>query len=139
MTQYSTESLLPLLASPEPAIRHEAALKLRDLGNNAAVEPLFAAIINPANVNHRGTLVYALQTLDCSNYFSQLFDLALFGGYEVQCGALTILEEQTMRTSLTELKDAETKLSTYVPPRPMSEEDANLLRAELSAILAKLF
>lgn len=132
------ETLLPLLASSDPAVRDKAALALHDLGDSAAVAPLLKAISEPANANHRGTLVYALQALDCTKHFLPLFDLALSGSYEVQCHALTILGEQAMQVTTSELKDAEAQLHAYLPPAHTSSEDADQLKAELGVILAKL-
>lgn len=86
--------LIDLLNSDEPRIRNIAALALRDIGDNQAVEPLYKAIFRKENENNRGTLVYALQTLDCSDKLTELFDLLFYGNFEVKMGASTILDEQ---------------------------------------------
>ena len=59
--------LITLLDSTNPSFRNFSALGLRDLADNKALEPLFKAISKVENVNSRGTLVYALETLDCSD------------------------------------------------------------------------
>ena len=132
------DSLIRLLASHDPAIRNDAALELRELGDAAAVGPLLTAAEKPANANDRGTLIYALQTLDCSSHFARLFDLALTGSYEVQCHALSILENQRMQATSLEVATAREKLEAYSPPGHVSEEDAELLCDELRTILRRL-
>jgi HEAT repeat protein len=126
------------LASSDPKMRNIAASHLRELGDDAAVDPLLTAAKLPANANNRGSLVYALQTLDCSRQFTRLFDLALTGNYEVQCHALTILDEQPMKPSHAELAAAQAKLDAFVPPDHMTEDDVDRFKSELSEILLHL-
>lgn len=87
------ELLLPDLESSIASIRDQAALALMELGNDAAVAPLISAITRPENVNHRGTLVYALGAFDCRDHVETLVDLALTGNFEVSTGAFLIIEE----------------------------------------------
>jgi hypothetical protein len=133
--------LIPRLASPDPTIRNGAALDLRDLAESGAfvpVAPFLSAISDPAHHENRGTLVYALQMMDCSGCFAQLLDLALHGNYECQNHALAILEEQAMRVTPEVLWEAEKRVRAFIPPGNMSGEDAELLRAELLVILSRL-
>jgi hypothetical protein len=137
----SVEELLPLIASKSASVRDGAALELRDLaesGVHVPVEPILAAIKDPANRDHRGTLVYALEAMDCSQQFECLFDLALHGDYEVSLHAYTILSEQPMAVTLLMVQQAEAKLSSLTPPSHMTEEDAALMKAELAEVLARL-
>lgn len=118
-----------------------AALDLRDLaesGVSVPAEPFLAAISVPVNRDNRGTLVNALQMVDCSDCFAPLFDLALDGNYECQAHALAILEEQEFRVTPGLLDEAERKLRAFIPPDDMTGEDAGLLRAELAKILSRL-
>ncbi len=105
--------LLPLLGSPLAQTRDAVALALRDIADNAAVEPLVAAIRSPATAGHRGTLVYALETHDCSGYFLFVFDLALNDTYEVQNHALTILNAQQFWYDQGDLDTAQARLNAY--------------------------
>jgi hypothetical protein len=133
--------LLPRLASSDRSARNGAALDLRDLaesGTSIPIEPFLAAISDPANRDDRGTLVYALQMLDCSGCFALLFDLALHGNFECQNHALAILEEQELRVTRELLGEAERKLRTYIPPDHMTGEDVELLRTELMETLSRL-
>jgi hypothetical protein len=133
--------LLPRLASSDRSARNGAALDLRDLAESGVrfpIEPFLSAISDPANRDDRGTLVYALQMLDCSGAFALLFDLALHGNFECQNHALAILEEQEMRVTPELLGEAEGKLRDYNPPNHMTSEDVELLRAELLETLSRL-
>jgi hypothetical protein len=135
------EELVPRLASSDPSIRNGAALNLRDLaesGVSVPVEPFLSAISDPANHDNRGTLVYAIQMLDCTGYFAQIFDLTLHGNFECQNHALAILDEQAMRLTPEMLREAGEKLSVFIPSGNMTGEDAEALRAELVEILSRL-
>ncbi len=87
-------SLIALLKSKDGKVRNASTLALREIGDDIAVEPLFAASHDPANVENRSTLVYALETLDCSGHFIDVVKLAVFGKADVQMSALVILAEQ---------------------------------------------
>ena len=116
-------------------------MELRDLaesGVRVTVEPFFAAIEEPANHNNRGTLVYALEVMDCSLYFVCLFDLALQGNYEVSLHAYTIISEKAMDVTSLMVQEAEAKLASYTPPSHMSDEDSQFMKAELADILGRL-
>ena len=86
--------LIEKLKSRDPDVRNSSALELREIGDNSAVEPLLVEIFNPDNTNNRSTLVYALESLDCSRYFWEIFQLALSTKADVQMSALAILFEQ---------------------------------------------
>ena len=86
--------LLGLLDHKDSSIRNAVALTFRDNKFNEAVEPLFKSINKEENKNYRGTMVYALQMLDCSHKLQEIFKLLFYGNYEVKMGVLTILEEQ---------------------------------------------
>ena len=64
-----------------------------DIGDQIAVKPILQAISAPENVNHRGTLVYALSGFNCEPFLETLVDLALTGNFEVSTGAFSIIEE----------------------------------------------
>ena len=95
--------LLSVLKSKDALQRNSAALALRDIGDNRAGEPLWQEIQNPENRNKRGTMVYALEKLDCSQKLPDLFDLLFYGSYEVKMYAGTILDEQIFEFSEADL------------------------------------
>jgi hypothetical protein len=96
---------ISLLEQDNANIRNVAALGLRKLSDNQALEPLFRAINKKENENNRGTMVYALQTLDCSHKLPELFDLLFYGNFEVKMGVSVILDEQTFEFTRQDLYD----------------------------------
>jgi hypothetical protein len=89
-------ALIQDLESSDSEVRNTAALNLMDIQAEAAVKPLISAILKPENVNHRGTLVYALSAFNCEAFLEILVDLALTGNYEVAVGACSIIYETTL-------------------------------------------
>lgn len=86
--------LLELLRSHSAPTRNAAAIALRQIGDNRAVEPLFAAIQTPANLQDRSTLVYALEHLNCSGHFQDVFLLVLSDKADVRLAAANIFFSQ---------------------------------------------
>ena len=86
--------MIALLESQDNDIKNVVALILRDIGDSNAIDPLMAAICNKENFNFNGTLVYALQTLDCSQKLKELFEIMFYQGYEPAIMASMILNEQ---------------------------------------------
>ena len=129
--------LIPCLASPSPVTRNAAAIALRDIGDNAAREPLIRAITDPLTQGDRGTLVRALQTLDCSACLRFLFQLALTETFEVQNHALQILYEQEFWYTREDLVEMEAELEGYAQ-REDRPPDTDLLIKDLAALLDDL-
>ena len=98
--------LIELLVQENPRARNAAAMTFRINRFNAAVVPLFHAIVKPENARYRGTLVYALEKLNCSNHLGKLFSLLFgaVGNWEVQASTLNILEEQIFEFTRDELR-----------------------------------
>lgn len=86
--------LIKLLDSKEARIRNAAALSIRDTKDNQAIKPLLKSIFKPENRDYNGTMVYALQTLDCKNNLVELFKILFYESYESKMGAYAILDEQ---------------------------------------------
>lgn len=101
-------------------MRDTAAIQLMDLGDPSAAQPLIEAICVPENVNHRGTLVYALSAFDCLEHLALLVDLVLNGNYEVSSGAYQIIESQLNDDHRLLLK---THLDTVDPSRLLREHN----------------
>ena len=128
------DHLVELLRSPHGQIRNRTALVLRKIEDNRAIEPLMTAIQLPANKNNNGTLIYALQTLDCQHLFSFLFDLVIDGDFEVECMSLAILQEQDFEVTPAMLCEAKHKLDEYSlrdHARPECAELAKVLQVVL--------
>lgn len=94
---------LSLLELSVSGMRNSAALKLRAIADSRAVEPLLLAITKKENLNYNGTLVYALQTLDCSRKLKELFEILFYQGYEAKMGAMGVLNEQIFEFDSEEL------------------------------------
>jgi hypothetical protein len=88
------EFFLSFLTRTDVSLASRASIGLHDLEDSRAVEPLMMAILKRENENFRGTMVYALEELDCSHLLPQLFDLLFYGNAEVKMGAMIILNRQ---------------------------------------------
>ncbi len=74
--------------------RDAAALALKEMADNRAVEPLFRAILKEENIGFNDTLVHALESLDCSNHFRDLFDILFYHNSLAKMSVHAILSEQ---------------------------------------------
>ena len=133
MDEYT--QLLKGLDSVVEEERDNAALVLRDIAE-AAVPALFRAIHEPANKHNRGTLVYALQVFNCSEHFSALFALAVTGNYEVQCHALSIMQQQNFAPTVQELSEAKRQLNE-LKQRQDTPSGTKLLCSELHEVISR--
>lgn len=106
--------LISLLENKNAGIRNSAALTLKEIGDNRAVNPLMKAIMHRNNKDNRGTLVHALEGLDCSQLFLPMVNLALLGNYEVQCHALAILKEQSFKVVKDEIVKVHRMIEEYL-------------------------
>lgn len=131
------DALIILLQSTDGRSRNRAAIVLRDIGDDLAIEPIVNAIGIPENCNNRGTLVYALQTLDCCYLFPLLFDLGIEGNYEVRSMALKILEEQDFEVTPVILAEAKNKLDSYMRRNDLRPEDEYFAK-ELQTIFVNI-
>ncbi|MBP7283744.1 MAG: HEAT repeat domain-containing protein [Leptospiraceae bacterium] len=87
-------SLISLLSSKNPLTRNEAALALKDRQENSALEPLLAAIFKKENHGYNGTMVYALESLDCSKKLKEIFQILFYETFESKMSAYSILTNQ---------------------------------------------
>ncbi len=131
------DDLLSALASPDPGRRGDAAHRVQAFAE-AAVAALFQAIARPENRNHRGTLVYVLRAFNCEARFTELFELALHGNYEVQSHSLSILQYQSFDVTAEQLRHAEHALGALRERENLPAEDVELLRNELRCVLSRL-
>lgn len=92
------ENIVSELKSNNPEIRHNAALNFLDL-IEAGKKGLIESIQNPNNINYTGTLIYVLQSLDCSSNFALILELILNAQYESYIGAITIYKKTIFRLS----------------------------------------
>lgn len=103
-----------LNTTDDPRIRNAAAIGLRDLADNRALPFLLAQIKNPKNANYRGTLVYALETLDARSALVDLIDLIGSGDYEAAAMAIRAIETFTAPVATEKKRDAKRTLKRYL-------------------------
>lgn len=89
-----TDFLISLLDQSDSGIRNRAALALEEIRDKRAVEPLLKAINKKENFNFNGTMVFALESLDCSKYLVEIFEILFSQTYESQMSAMSILDTQ---------------------------------------------
>lgn len=89
--------LIKLLESDHVSIRNAAALSIRATKDSRAIEPLLKSIFEPNNREYNGTMVYALQALECKNQLVALFKILFYESYECKMGAYLILDEQIFK------------------------------------------
>jgi len=86
--------LITLIALDNSGIRNRAALALEDIKDNRALEPLLTAIFKKENHNYNGTMVFALESLDCSQKLKEIFRILFYETYESKISAYAILSDQ---------------------------------------------
>ena len=74
--QGNFDHLIKLIESEDPIVRNAAALKLKDLKDDRAIVPLLNSIFKNRNFN--GTMVYALESLNCEKHFINIFKIYIF-------------------------------------------------------------
>jgi HEAT repeat protein len=97
--------LTSLLEVDASGIRNRAALALEDIRDNRAVEPLLKAIFKRENHNYNGTMVFALESLDCSKKLKEIFRILFYETYEAKLSAYAILDDQTFDFTKQDLLD----------------------------------
>jgi hypothetical protein len=101
-----TDFLISLLELDDSGIRDRAALALEQIGDNKAVEPLLKSIFK--NPNYNGTLVFALESLDCSKHLTDIFRILFSDAYEAKMSAIAILNTQTFDFTSQDLHEINT-------------------------------
>jgi len=99
------EFLISLLESENPITRNGAALALEQIGDNRAVEPLLKAVFKKENHGCNGTMVFALESLDCSSKLKEIFKILFYETYEARMSAESILSEQVFEFTRDDLNE----------------------------------
>ena len=86
--------LISLIDLDNSSIRNRAALALEEIKDNRALEPLLTAIFKKENHNYNGTMVFALESLDCSQKLKEIFRILFYETYESKISAFAILSDQ---------------------------------------------
>jgi|JI7StandDraft_1071085.scaffolds.fasta_scaffold407577_2 hypothetical protein len=125
MRNKRADNLIKILASSSPKIRNRVALKLKDLKYNQAVKPLLSAIFKKGNRHYNGTLVYALQDLDCSHYLKEIFQILFFEGYEAKYMAYQILYNQEFIFTKKDLLKIQKTYQEFSKIAPRNDDETN--------------
>ncbi|NEW04681.1 HEAT repeat domain-containing protein [Paenibacillus sp. SYP-B3998] len=88
-----------LLNTEENILRNAIAIALSDIGSEEAVEPLISLLKSPKTIKSRGTILYALESFDCSVHAELLLDLLINGNFEVSRQAFLLLDSNVSRIS----------------------------------------
>ena len=89
-----TDFLISLLEQSDSRIRNIAALALEEIRDERALEPLLKSINKKENFNFNGTMVFALESLDCSKHLVEIFEILFYQTYESKMSAMSILDNQ---------------------------------------------
>lgn len=76
----------------EITVLNKIAMGFADLKVNQSVQLLMDYIKNPNFKDKRGTFIYALQDLDCKNYFLDFAEMICTGNFEVYDHSYLVLE-----------------------------------------------
>ncbi|QDZ81101.1 HEAT repeat domain-containing protein [Priestia megaterium] len=88
-----------LVSTDNNVVRDALAIALADIGDYQAIEPLIRLLKNPKTVKSRGTLLYALESFNCSNYAELITELLFEDNFEVSRQAFILLEAQMLHIS----------------------------------------
>ena len=97
--------LISLIALDDCSIRNKAALALEQIKDNRALEPLLTAIFKKENHNYNGTMVFALESLNCSKKLKEIFRILFYETYESKLSANAILSDQIFEFTEHDLRD----------------------------------
>lgn len=105
--------LIVALNSENSWTRNSAALGIRKTNNNSAFRALLDRIKELGPDEEIGTLVYSLETGDCSKYLLNIIDLHFNGNFEVENATTTILNEQEFKLTTEEFEKLKLKLQDH--------------------------
>ena len=115
--------LIELLSSSDSDIRNVAALALRESPGKRVAEALIDAIFKAENRNSNGTLVYALEGMDCSRRSVKIFYILFHFSYECRISALVILSQQAFELTNDDLEKIEEMWADYVKSSGAANDD----------------
>lgn len=87
-----TEKLSACSIPEESGKRNKLALALGELEYNEAVPHIVELLKKDSGSMYIGTLVYALQSLECADFLEDIFHLLYAGNYEVRRNMFALLE-----------------------------------------------
>lgn len=81
-----------LVITDDNNIRNAIAIALSDIGSTEAIEPIISMLRHPKTIGARGTLLYALESFDCSNHVELITELLFDDTFEVSRQSFLLLE-----------------------------------------------
>ena len=130
LSKYNSEKVfLQLIAVLNTAKNEDTinatSLALREIKNNKATDFLIKSLDNPINIKNKSTILYALETHDCSEYFLKIFTIFIVEkSDDVRLSAYDILMNQKFVLTPSEILKAEELLTTCI----LSCEDMEITR-----------
>ena len=128
--------LISLLSLDNSSIRDRAALALEEIKDSRAVEPLLNSILKKENHNFNGTMVFALESLDCSKKLKDIFRILFFESYECKISAYEILFDQVFDFTKDDIIEIQ-KMWDYCKSNP--EKCPNYDDAEIRKMMQDAF
>ncbi|MFD2671783.1 HEAT repeat domain-containing protein [Marinicrinis sediminis] len=80
-----------LIETDHNILRNAIAIALSDLKAQESVEPILNLVLHPKTAKNRGTLLYALEGLDCSSHSLVITRMIVDGNFEVSRQAYQLL------------------------------------------------
>ncbi len=102
-----TDFLISLIEQSDSGIRNRAALALEEIRDERALEPLLKSINKKENFNFNGTMVFALESSDCSKHLVEIFEILFYQTYESKMSAMSILDTQIFEFTKNDLINIE--------------------------------
>lgn len=129
MPEYEYECLINKLiremqSTEDRNHRNTIAIVLGDLKCNEAVTTIVKLINTPQNRNCIGTLIYALQELDCENEIKNLIHILFDGNFEAKCNMSHLLSQKFNKMST---EDKQECLNIINEEKCRLEEQLNFL------------
>ena len=114
-SEESTSILLDMLKSDDAQIRNLAAVAIRESKDQKYFDPLIKRISELGTKGQIGTLVYALENLDCSRNLHAIANLNLNRekNMEVKHSTTVILNEQSFKLTKKEFEEVTSLLNKF--------------------------
>jgi HEAT repeat protein len=114
-SEEATSILLDMLRSDEAQVRNLTAVAMQDTRDQKYFAPLLRRINELGTKGQIGTLVYALENLDCSRNLYDIANLNLNAGtnVEVKHSTTAILNKQSFRLTRKEFEEVRNLLDKF--------------------------
>jgi len=128
------ELIATLRATEHYRLRNAAAIALADLGSKEGKDEIVSLLKDKITLDHRGSLLYALESYDCSDVIDLMVELACDENFEVSRQALVIMKSIRGPIEATKLDDCLRKIDSALAD---ASGDEKLFLSEAGEILRK--